>query len=109
MSTLRLPVPIPCLDEAETVATCLTKAIGWMDRHGVDGEVLVADNCSTYLERCLLIGTLPTSGGSRLPDVSPPGPNTSRGVRESFGFLGEGQLTCEQDWTRRSWILVSDS
>jgi hypothetical protein len=90
MSTLRLPVPIPCLDEAETVATCVTKAIGWMDRHGVDGEVLVADNCSTYLERCLLIGTLPTSGGSRLPDVSPPVRTLPGEYGNPSGSLGRG-------------------
>jgi hypothetical protein len=90
MSTLRLPVPIPCLDEAETVATCVTKAIGWMDRHGVDGEVLVADNCSTYLERCLLIGTLPTSGGSRLPDVSPRSEHFPGEYGNPSGSLGRG-------------------
>jgi glycosyltransferase involved in cell wall biosynthesis len=40
-------VLLPCLDEAETVATCVTKAGDWMSRAHVCGEVLVADNGST--------------------------------------------------------------
>src|SRR5882757_7941167 len=38
---------MPCLNEAETVATCVRKARGFLERMGIDGEVLVADNGST--------------------------------------------------------------
>jgi hypothetical protein len=38
---------MPCLDEAETLATCITKARGFLDRAGIDGEILIADNGST--------------------------------------------------------------
>src|SRR5262249_31161596 len=38
---------MPCLNEAETVATCVTKARGWLESTGVTGEVVVADNGST--------------------------------------------------------------
>jgi glycosyltransferase involved in cell wall biosynthesis len=38
---------MPCLDEAETVATCVGKARGWIEARGVSGEVVVADNGST--------------------------------------------------------------
>jgi Glycosyl transferase family 2 len=38
---------MPCLNEAETVATCVQKAHGFMTEHGIDGEVIVADNGST--------------------------------------------------------------
>ena len=38
---------MPCLNEAETVATCVRKARAFLKRTGVDGEVLVADNGST--------------------------------------------------------------
>jgi glycosyltransferase involved in cell wall biosynthesis len=64
MSALELTVLMPCLDEAETVATCVTKAIGWMDRHGVDGEVLVADNGSTDGSQALA-----AAAGARVIDV----------------------------------------
>jgi len=38
---------MPCLNEAETVATCVRKARGFLERAAIDGEVLVADNGST--------------------------------------------------------------
>jgi len=37
---------MPCLNEAETVATCVHKARSFLDRTGIEGEVLVADNGS---------------------------------------------------------------
>ncbi len=42
-----LTVLMPCLNEAETIATCIKKAKGHIDRHNIDGEVLIADNGST--------------------------------------------------------------
>lgn len=44
---LELTILMPCLNEAETVAVCVTKARGFLERAGVLGEVLVADNGST--------------------------------------------------------------
>src|SRR5271166_5539181 len=38
---------MPCLNEAETVATCVRKAMGFLADSGISGEVLVADNGST--------------------------------------------------------------
>lgn len=46
-SDLQLTVLMPCLNEAETVALCVGKARGWLEQHGVAGEVVVADNGST--------------------------------------------------------------
>jgi glycosyltransferase involved in cell wall biosynthesis len=40
-------VVLPCLNEAETLATCIAKAQRSMKELGVDGEVVVADNGST--------------------------------------------------------------
>ena len=42
-----LSVVMPCLNEAETLATCINKARASMDELGVDGEIVVADNGST--------------------------------------------------------------
>ena len=42
-----LSVVLPCLNEAETLATCITKARASMDQLGIDGEIVVADNGST--------------------------------------------------------------
>jgi len=38
---------MPCLNEAATVAACVAKARGFLERSGIRGEVLVADNGST--------------------------------------------------------------
>ena len=44
---VELTVLMPCLDEAETVATCVAKALAFLMNQDVDGEVVVADKCST--------------------------------------------------------------
>jgi glycosyltransferase involved in cell wall biosynthesis len=44
---VELTVVMPCLNEAETVATCVRKAIGFLTASGISGEVIVADNGST--------------------------------------------------------------
>lgn len=46
-SELELTILMPCLNEAETIETCVSKARGYLDRAGIQGEVLVADNGST--------------------------------------------------------------
>jgi glycosyltransferase involved in cell wall biosynthesis len=43
---LELSVVMPCLDEAATVGVCVQKAMVAMERHGIRGEVIVADNGS---------------------------------------------------------------
>ena len=42
-----LTILMPCLNEAETLATCITKAQKTLDELNVNGEVLIADNGST--------------------------------------------------------------
>ncbi len=44
---MELTLVIPCLNEAETVAICVSKAVRFIEQHGIDGEVVVADNGST--------------------------------------------------------------
>ncbi|UAJ80571.1 glycosyltransferase family 2 protein [Leifsonia sp. ZF2019] len=44
---IELSILMPCLNEAETLATCIEKALGYLERSGVSGEVLIADNGST--------------------------------------------------------------
>lgn len=47
MVVLELTILMPCLNEAETLAVCIGKARGYLERSGVAGEVLIADNGST--------------------------------------------------------------
>lgn len=42
-----LSIVLPCLNEAETLATCIRKARSSLQRLGIEGEVVVADNGST--------------------------------------------------------------
>ena len=44
---LELTILMPCLNEAETLGVCVRKALGYLRRSGIAGEVLVADNGST--------------------------------------------------------------
>jgi len=44
---LELTILMPCLNEAETLAACIGKARGFLDRTGIAGEVVIADNGST--------------------------------------------------------------
>ncbi|WP_248961736.1 glycosyltransferase [Sphaerisporangium perillae] len=44
---MELTVVMPCLNEAETVETCVRKALACMAEHDIEGEVVIADNGST--------------------------------------------------------------
>ena len=44
---IELTILMPCLNEAETLAACVQKAREGLERAGMRGEVLVADNGST--------------------------------------------------------------
>ena len=44
---LELTILMPCLNEAETLETCIRKARGYLEASGVKGEVVIADNGST--------------------------------------------------------------
>jgi len=45
--SIEVSVVIPCLNEAETLGTCIEKATRSMREHGITGEVVVADNGSS--------------------------------------------------------------
>ena len=44
---LELSIVMPCLNEAETLATCIRKAQSFLSGAGIAGEVVIADNGST--------------------------------------------------------------
>lgn len=45
--TVELSIVMPCLNEAETLETCIKKAQWYLQEHNVQGEVIIADNGST--------------------------------------------------------------
>jgi len=44
---VELSIVMTCLNEAETLASCINKAQGFLHKHGIIGEVIIADNGST--------------------------------------------------------------
>lgn len=61
-------VVMPCLNEAETVATCVKKAREAMARDHIDGEIVVADNGSVDGSQALA-----EAAGARVVQVAEPG------------------------------------
>lgn len=54
---IELTILMPCLNEAETLEVCINKAKTFLEKSGISGEILIADNGSTdgsieIAERC---------------------------------------------------------
>src|SRR5947209_11478338 len=45
--TPELSIVMRCLNEAQTVGTCVQKALAYLEMYNVQGEVIVADNGSS--------------------------------------------------------------
>ena len=59
-----LTILMPCLNEAETLETCIDKANAWIASSGVSAEVVIADNGSTDGSQ-----EIARRGGARVVDV----------------------------------------
>jgi glycosyltransferase involved in cell wall biosynthesis len=53
---VEVSIVMPCLNEADTVAACVTQARCSLEKAGLRGEVIVADNCSVDASRELAEG-----------------------------------------------------
>jgi glycosyltransferase involved in cell wall biosynthesis len=42
-----LSILMPCLNEGETIVQCIRKAAAFLERSGIVGEIIIADNGST--------------------------------------------------------------
>jgi len=70
-----LTILMPCLNEAATVGVCVDKARGFLQRGGIDGEVLVADNGSSDGSR-----EIAQRAGARVVEVSQRGYGAALGA-----------------------------
>jgi glycosyltransferase involved in cell wall biosynthesis len=65
IGNVELSVVMPCLNEAETIESCIRKAIRFLREHGVRGEVVIGDNGSTDGSR-----EIATRVGARVVNVA---------------------------------------
>lgn len=87
---LELSVVLPCLNEADTLVTCIDKAKRAMAEHNITGEIVVADNGSTDNSR-----ELATTAGARVVTVEEAG----------YGNALRGGITA----ARGRFILMADA
>ena len=45
--SIELSIVMPCLNEAETLEICISKARTFLERSGISGEIVIGDNGST--------------------------------------------------------------
>ncbi|MFF1571831.1 glycosyltransferase family 2 protein [Leifsonia sp. NPDC058292] len=68
VQAIELSILMPCLNEAETLAVCIDKAQAYLQRSGIAGEVVIADNGSTDGSQEIAV-----AHGARVVDVSEKG------------------------------------
>lgn len=85
-----LTIIMPCLNEAETLAVCIQKAVGSLMELGLVGEVIVADNGSTDGSQ-----DIARSEGARVVDIS----------RRGYGAALRGGIEAAQS----KFILMADA
>ena len=92
-----LTVLMPCLNEAETLATCIGKAKASLEELGINGEVLIADNGSTDGSQ-----EIATSLGARVVHVERKGYGNAlmRGIANARGkYVIMGDADDSYDFT----------
>ncbi len=95
---VELSIVMPCLNEADTVATCVAKAVQTLNALGLQGEVIVADNGSTDGSQELARGA-----GARVVDIAQRGYGAALmgGIRAARGrFVIMGDADDSYDFTQ---------
>src|SRR5258706_4270672 len=87
---VELPLLMPCLNEAETLARCIEKAKLGLQRSGVRGEIVIADNGSTDGSQAIA-----EKAGVRLVPVQAKGYGSA--------LIGGGRAA------GREWIIIGDA
>jgi glycosyltransferase involved in cell wall biosynthesis len=94
---VELSIVMPCLNEAETLETCIRKAQRALSEHHISGEVIVADNGSTDGSR-----EIARRAGARVVDVERKGYGNALmgGIRQARGtFVAMGDADDSYDFT----------
>ena len=102
---IELSVVMPCLNEADTVAICVKKAVSAMAEAAIVGEVVVADNGSTDGSQALAIAE-----GARIVDVAERGYGVAlmHGIEASKGkYVLMGDADASYDFLEISKFIES--
>ncbi len=97
-SATELTILMPCLDEAETIASCIRNAQAFLAGSGVRGEILVADNGSRDGSQRIAL-----EGGARVVAIAGKGYGAALmgGIREARGrFVVIGDADDSYDFSR---------
>ncbi len=94
-------VVIPCLNEEETIAACITKAQSSFKQAGIEGEVIIVDNGSTDRSE-----EISASLGARVIREAQKGYGSAlrRGIEEALGkyiVMGDGDDTYDFSETHK--------
>jgi Glycosyl transferase family 2 len=86
---IEFSIVMPCLNEAETVDTCVRKARTYLHRAGISGEVIVADNGSTDGSQALA-----EAAGARVVEIEDKGYGNAllggfRAARGTYIIMGD--------------------
>jgi glycosyltransferase involved in cell wall biosynthesis len=95
---LELTILMPCLNEAKTVAECVQAAVHFLQRAGIRGEVIVADNGSTDGSR-----ELARAAGARVVAVPDRGYGAALlgGIEAARGrYVIMGDADCSYDFAK---------
>lgn len=95
---MEVSIVMPCLNEAETIARCIEKARTGLERAGVRGEILIADNGSTDGSQAIA-----TKLGARVVPVPEKGYGSALrgGIAAAFGkFIIMGDADDSYDFSR---------
>ncbi len=94
---IELTILMPCLNEAETIATCIQKAKKSIEKNNIKGEVLIADNGSTDGSQEIAI-----KNGARVINVPKRGYGSAliEGTKQAFGkFIIMGDADDSYDFS----------
>ena len=96
--TCEFTIMMPCLNEADTLASCVRKARAFLARSGCTGEVVVADNGSTDGSQ-----TIAAANGARVVHIAEPGYGSALlgGIRAAHGkYVIMGDSDDSYDFSR---------
>jgi len=90
VSDLELTIVMPCLNEAETLERCIVKAKAYLEKAGIEGEVVIGDNGSTDGSQ-----EIARKAGARVVDVP----------RRGYGAALMGAIEA----ARGKYVIMGDS